>query len=298
MFQPTLKIVFNRRKTASTVKRGTVEIEVYHNRQRAWISTKVYLYKTQWSRGQVVNKPDADLLNKKIAKVYSCVMSEMKRQYQEGVVDLSRLKNLDLESGENMLLFMDWLKHQIESNPEIRESTRRQHMVMYRALSDFGKLVYFSDVNLKNIRAFDAFIRRRGITLEAIRNYHKRLRPYITLAQQLEMIEKNPYSLFRPKRGRVEKIRYLTREERGRVESLQLTGPVEKARDMFIFSCYTGLAYCDIVKIKEVDVFTKDGHKFISDKRLKTGTPYMIVLPEKAVEILERYDYHMDLMSN
>ena len=99
-------------------------------------------------------------------------------------------------------------------------------------------------------------------------------------------------------RGKSEGIKFLTEEERDRVEALELYGMTEKVRDMFIFSCYTGLAYSDLVKIKKSDVFRQGEDYCIRDKRMKTGMPYTIVLLPKAIAILKKYNYNLNLMSN
>lgn len=44
---PTIKVVFDRRKTASLTKKASVEIEVYYNRQRTRVSTGVSVLKQQ-----------------------------------------------------------------------------------------------------------------------------------------------------------------------------------------------------------------------------------------------------------
>lgn len=124
------------------------------------------------------------------------------------------------------------------------------------------------------------------------------MKPYITEAIQFEKLETNPYDNMRIPRGKSEGIKFLTEEERDRVEALELYGMTEKVRDMFIFSCYTGLAYSDLVKIKKSDVFKQGDDLCIRDKRVKTGQLYTIVLLPKAAAILRKYDYNLNLMSN
>lgn len=132
----------------------------------------------------------------------------------------------------------------------------------------------------------------------SVHGYHKRLKPYIVEAIQFEKLESNPYDGMRISRGKSEGIKFLTEEERDRVEALELYGMTEKVRDMFIFSCYTGLAYSDLVKIKKSDVFRQGDDYCIRDKRMKTGMPYTIVLLPKAIAILKKYNYDLNLMSN
>jgi integrase len=64
-------------------------------------------------------------------------------------------------------------------------------------------------------------------------------------------------------------------------------------KDIFIFSCYTGLAYADVQKLKRSEInIGVDGEKWIFTKRQKTDTSSRIPLLPVALEILEHYQEH------
>jgi site-specific recombinase XerD len=64
-------------------------------------------------------------------------------------------------------------------------------------------------------------------------------------------------------------------------------------RDIFIFSCFTGLSYADIEKLKRSEIIVGiDGDKWISTTRQKTETASRIPLLPTAIEILEKYKDH------
>lgn len=61
-------------------------------------------------------------------------------------------------------------------------------------------------------------------------------------------------------------------------------------RDMFIFCCFTGLAYIDLKNLTyDHIVTTPTGEQYIYNRRQKTGTPYHIMLLPIAQEFIERY---------
>ena len=65
---------------------------------------------------------------------------------------------------------------------------------------------------------------------------------------------------------------------------------------MFVFSCYTGLAYSDVKKLSEADITTGiDGGKWIRIKRTKTKSLSSIPLLPVAEEIIERYQNHPEV---
>ena len=65
---------------------------------------------------------------------------------------------------------------------------------------------------------------------------------------------------------------------------------LNKVRDLFVFSCYTGLAYADIKSLQQENIVSGvDGNKWISANRKKSGIRFTLPLLPKAFEILEHY---------
>lgn len=72
-----------------------------------------------------------------------------------------------------------------------------------------------------------------------------------------------------------------------------------KIRDLFIFECYTGLAFADLMSLKNSDFhIDQDGNKWIVKKRHKTNVVATIPLMPISIEILEKYDYKLPRISN
>ncbi|MFY7918741.1 MAG: site-specific integrase, partial [Chryseotalea sp.] len=65
---------------------------------------------------------------------------------------------------------------------------------------------------------------------------------------------------------------------------------LKQVRDIFIFCCYTGLAYADVQKLSRDEITTGiDGEKWIWTSRQKTDTATRIPLLPQALEIINRY---------
>lgn len=295
--EASIRIIYDRRKKASATVKGGVEIEVYYNRQRVRFATGVNVLKQQWKGGMVVNHPDAQKLNEQIINLYETVEQRITTMRRRGVIDLNLLKEAKEEEENNSSNFLDWLEERIYKR-DVKESTRRQHFVMLNELRKFGKIVNFRDLTTRNIKLWDDVLRERVGTQSTIHGYHKRLKPYILEAIQLDLIKDNPYNGMKISRGKSEGIKYLTEAERIRIEQLEVYGPVEKARDMFIFSCYTGLAYSDLIRVGKECIYEENGEHFIKDRRLKTNNEYTIMLLPQAYNILLKYDFNLNLMTN
>ena len=92
---PQIKVIFDRRRKASAVTTGTVEIEVSYNRERVRLSTGVAVLRQQWSGREVVNHPEADRLNEQIRRVYDGLHEKMSTiASKKGEYDLSLLKKV------------------------------------------------------------------------------------------------------------------------------------------------------------------------------------------------------------
>jgi integrase len=87
------------------------------------------------------------------------------------------------------------------------------------------------------------------------------------------------------------KQKYITREELNRLMTTPLTNPSHYLiRDLFLFSCYTGVSYGDMRRLTESDLWVaEDGTTWIKSKRGKTGVDYQVPLLALPLQILERY---------
>jgi integrase len=279
-------ILFDRRKTASKTKNGSVELLISHNGGQKIKSTGVCVKKHEWKNGMVVGRLDAQQLNERIRQRYN---EEMMGAIDSPTIDVMTHRDKS---------FCDWLDKEIAERKDLTDGTRKHHRTMARHLRNSGFIVTFKDVTKVNVMRWDDALRKQLTNLESIRNYHKRLKPYVNKARHLGYIKDDPYEGVKIQRGKPTDIRYLTEDERTRIEELELDGTMAIVRDMFIFSCYTGLADADLRKVKREDIVREDGKEFIVDHRQKTGGKYRLMILPKAKEILERYDYNLDMFTN
>lgn len=91
-------------------------------------------------------------------------------------------------------------------------------------------------------------------------------------------------------------IVYLTEIELMNLFELDLTNNkrLEIIRDYFCFSCFTGLRYSDLSKVRKNSI--KDDELTIVAE--KTGEKIIVPLNEYAIEILKKYDYTLRVISN
>lgn len=95
-------------------------------------------------------------------------------------------------------------------------------------------------------------------------------------------------------------VEYLTKEEIRKIMDADFEMPQLKlVRDIFLFTCFTGLAYIDAKTLKPEHIITDDdGKLWIRKKRQKTGSLFSVELITPAVKILEKYKNHPTCVSN
>jgi len=123
--------------------------------------------------------------------------------------------------------------------------------------------------------------------------YLSNFRKIVNKCRQLGWLEKDPFYGFKMSKRDVERIP-LTKEEIEIIASKTFgTERLAQVRDIFLFWCYTGLAYADIKKLKRSEISIGiDDTKWIFTTREKTETSSRIPLLPYSLRILEQYENH------
>lgn len=106
-------------------------------------------------------------------------------------------------------------------------------------------------------------------------------------------MEKNPFLLYKVRLKKVVR-EFLNMDERPRIADHDFKfNRLSQAGDIFLFCCFTGLAYADVIKLKKTEIITDDkAEKWISTYREKTKTQVKVPLLKMALDILEIYKHH------
>jgi integrase len=107
----------------------------------------------------------------------------------------------------------------------------------------------------------------------------------------MEWIDKDPFQNFKLKLDKSERD-YLTERELDLIEETTFTQTGhEWVKDIFLFSCYTGLSYIDLKELRADQVVLGiDGNHWIHTKRVKMNEAVKIPQLSKALEIIEKYN--------
>lgn len=305
----TTKLIFDRKKQAKKDGTGTIEVRVISDRRAYYISTGVRIREREWRAGMIINRPDAQSLNERIAIICKIIDSEVNRCIEANLaINTENLKNkvwTVKDTMSNEPSFLDWLDHQTEIL-NLSAGTIKHYVTLHTRLTEYGKIKRWGDLTTENISEFDAWLHKRklstgeAITDAAVYKYHKCLKAILNRAVMFDKIDRNPYDRLKFKRGESESIEYLTEDEMKAIENLKVPKgtQIETARDLFVFQMYTGLSYSD-TQAFDFSQYKKVKGKWINTgERIKTGVAYVSSLLPPAVAVLEKYGWQVPKIDN
>ncbi len=159
---------------------------------------------------------------------------------------------------------------------------------------------YLSELSYKFITDFEYYLRNRTpekgqkpLNNNGLMKHIERFCKMVNLAVRLEWIDRNPFHAYQLKFDKVER-EYLTKHELARIEAKKFNiVRLQIVQDLFVFSCYTGLAYIDVFNLTPANLIEKSANNFwIATNRQKTNEPVRVPLLPKALAIIEKYKGH------
>ena len=176
-------------------------------------------------------------------------------------------------------------------------ATYQKYEVTRKHLQKFIQLKYqITNISLKEIKNificdFEIYLLTTAScnanTTAKFMQFFKRI---ILIARNNGLIVVDPFANYKIRLTKVDRG-YLTQEDVEKILKKQfVTKRLELVRDIFIFSCFTGLAYIDVKNLTEKNVRTSfDGNLWIMTKRQKTKVESNILLLDVPKMILEKY---------
>lgn len=192
------------------------------------------------------------------------------------------------------------------------QNTYNKYKTVYNHLNEFIKERYhredlaFRELTSDFIREFDFFLRiDKECTHNTVWVYTMPVIALAELAIKKGLIRQNPFEDYEISMEETDRS-YLLKED---VEKLMLLKPskdkYEFVKDIFVFSCFTGLSFIDIQKLKWSNIQSFfDGHQWIISRRKKSDVASNVRLLEIPKRIIEKYrgltrsDYVFPVPSN
>ena len=288
-------LVFNRKKQLNSEGKALVQVEAYLNKQKKYFSTKVYVKPFQWDakRKAVKNHPNMDALNQYLANfIAELEQLELEIVHTGKEFSLNDLKEKPEAGQTSFSLFM---KNEITQS-NLKPSTLKNHFSTLQVLSSFKTDVSFNDLSFNFLCDLEHYMLVNKYHRNTIAKHMKHLKRYINLAINKDLFDLHRYPFRKYKIKYMESKRtHLTPEELEQLESLNLRGrrTLQRTLDMFLFSCYTGLRFSDIVSITRENFLIIDDKVWLIYSSIKTDVnvrlPLFLLFDGKSLPIYERY---------
>jgi site-specific recombinase XerD len=286
--------------------KNPIILRVTYNGDRRDIFTGLYCFKKNWNggEGRVLNtEKDAASINQNLELILRRANNAFDElRFSGDSFSTSQLVEKLKGKGPKPALLIDVLADGIKQikkrvGVEITKSSYYKYRRSLKYMQEYLEAEYkvknytLNRIDLKFLEAFFHFLR----TEKAIS--HNTALKYVTLVKSVlqpsirsGIIIGDPFRELRIKPKPVHR-NYLTQEELNILINLKLNDPdLERKRDIFLFSCFTGLAYVDLKNLRgENVILDNDGEWYIKTNRQKTGEQSIIPLLPAARNILVKY---------
>ena len=306
MMKSIFRVVFYLRSNyVNKEGKTSVMLRIYLNNERLSLgSTGISVKSSQWDKEKERIKgrtTEALNTNLQLDNIASGLQSIFRRIEMSDVVSLERIKSEFLGKKEEIDTLMQLFeKHNGDVAKQIGVSvgkaTLQKYNVCKRHFSEFLEKQYKrSDLKLTEltyvvIREFDLYLRTEvGQNPNTATKTMKTFKTITLLGQKMGVLLHDP---FMNHRFHIEPVNrgFLTDEEILCIAHKQINIPrLELIRDIFIFSCFTGLAYIDVSNLTPDHIVTLGDKQWIMTQRQKTSVETNVLLLDIPKAIIAKY---------
>ena len=299
----SIKLKF--RTSSVQEKEGRLYYQVIHNRVARQIHTEYRIYSSEWDADHsniilptsVTPQRQAYLLSlkdtldadrKKLLLVIARLDKEGQSYTADTVVD-------NFHEGKELHGIIGYT---LELNEKLRRIGKKRMVARYKTtLNSLQRYLKGGDVPLEEvdgttIQGYEQWLKDSGLCRNTTSFYIRNLRTiYNHAVDDGLVISSSPFKhVYTGIDKTVKRALPLEIIKQLKELDLSLNPRLELARDMFLFSCFTGLAYRDMANLTEDKIaYDADGMLWIKTTRQKTGTSCEIPLLELPRQIIGKY---------
>ncbi len=284
-----------------------LKCRITYCKQRREFSTGLFINPSNWnSKQQTVNppEPDSDFINSQLSlvktKINRAFLMLQVKEESFSVEDIYSLyKGVKTQREYNVVEFFERYLKKLKTliNIDIKQVTWNKFNYIKKDVKSFIKWQFKTNdyplkkLELQFLHDFEYYLKvekkQKQIT---INKSLQRFRRVIRTALAKNYLSKDPFLLYKTKTVRIEVV-FLSPEELAKLERHEFTqSRLQFIKDLFVFSCYTGLPYRELMNLKRANIIKGfDGNLWVKMKREKTSKELSVPLLPKALEILAAY---------
>ena len=306
MMKSIFRVVFYLRSNyVNKEGKTSVMLRIYLNNERLSLgSTGIAITASQWDKDKERIKgrtTDALSTNLQLDNIASGLQAIFRKIEMSDDLSLERIKSEFLGKKDEIDTLMQLFeKHNTDISKQVgisvSKATLQKYNVCKRHFSDFlDKQYKRNDLKLTEltylvIREFDLYLRTVvGQNSNTATKTMKTFKTITLLGQKMGVLLHDP---FMNHRFHLEPVNrgFLTDEEILLIANKEIGIPrLELVRDIFIFSCFTGLAYIDVSNLTPDHIVTLGDKQWIMTQRQKTSVETNILLLDIPKAIIDKY---------
>ena len=295
----TFKTLFyiNRQKTKANGQ-TSILCRITIDGKQSVITTNEECKPTEWNtkQGATTNKKTnlrLQAFRELVEKTYQKLLIE------DGVVSVELIKNRLQGIATNPTTLLTMSKAELQSVKESVGKSRAEETYLNlshsgRNLREFIKDKGLQDISISTIaedlfEEYRFFLKKKGLKGSTINNYLCWLSRLMFRSVSQRIIRYNPFE--HAEYEKEEKtIRFLNKSDVVKLMAIKICdSDAELARQMFVFSCFTGLAIADMERLKFGHIKSAaDGQMYIRKERQKTKVEFIVPLHPIAMTIIEQ----------
>ncbi len=260
---------------------------------------------SSWNAGKVKGThEEARVLNGYLKQIEAAIFEsyrELTLSKKPFTADTLKDAYLGIETDEYSLMSLmeyhnSYLKDTLEWGTMKNYHTTQKYVKMFlhkRRVRD----ILLNQLSYRFVVDFELFLRAHKpidhhlpMGNNTVMKHIERLKKMVNVAIKNEWLEKDPFAKFQSKFIRTERG-FLNEDELKSIEKRVLKIPrLQLVRDLFVFSCYTGLPYCDVMQLTPENICVgMDREYWIMTSRIKTNQSVRVPLLPAALQIIKKY---------
>ncbi|SDF14311.1 Site-specific recombinase XerD [Mucilaginibacter pineti] len=272
------------------------------------LSTRMHWYTDRWHQGSgraTGNREDARILNSFLDTLTARIYEERTALLSAGKpITAVALKNRITGKNQNHTLLAVFGEHNNHMaqlvGREYAPATCTRFKTAMAHTRAFIRWKYEQDdldlreLNYEFVKDFEFYLKsNRHCAHNSAMKYISNVRKIVLQCVLKGWLPANPFLGFKMKLREVRRIPLNAAELRTLAISVMPSPRLELVRDIFLFSCYTGLAWIDVRQLTRAEIAEEnDGELWIRTRRRKTDSPTRLPLLPEARRIIERYRNH------
>jgi len=278
-----------------------IYLRITYDRKKAETHSGYTCTVKDWNEAGQCSKTNSTInqeLTQQKGKVYKLLIA---LEDNNRPISANILKDLYLGKSKVLPSLLEYLEHhikEIQIRNEIKAISVNKYIQSKASLVKFIPAKYglpdltMDKVSYEFINAYDLYLKQEyKLHKNTINKYHSRLRTILLRAQAEGYLNRHPYSNFKLISVKTERT-FLTADEVAKIIEADFSHnlSLDRVRDLFIFSCYTGLRFQDAQNLTTSNLSNIKSKHFLRYTQNKTGGAVDIPLLPAAKAIIKKYE--------